>query len=160
MWDSRPSIVYNGSNHSIVTHQGGVKFFDIFFWLIPTPMVITRWDIAIWGVRTTKKPQIWPYFGPRSHNGIQRANLRILKNKVQPAITGAFLSPDAKCYTISESSGQPDSGNLGPTAHRVNLGCQPAAFATQVKISPPDFRPIYLFWPPSRFGLFGHKSQG
>ena len=75
----------------------------------------------------------------------QRANLRILKNKVQHAITGAFLSPDAKCYTISESSGQPDSGNLGPTAHRVNLGCQPAAFATQVKISPPDFRPIYLF---------------
>ena len=146
-----------GSNHSIVTRS---NFLIFFFWLIPTPMVITRWDIAIWGVRTTKKPQIWPYFGPRSHNGIQRANLRILKNKVQPAITGAFLSPDAKCYTISESSGQPDSGNLGPTAHRVNLGCQPAAFATQVKISPPDFRSIYLFGVPSRFGLFGHKSQG
>ena len=90
----------------------------------------------------------------------QRANLRILKNKVQPAITGAVLSPDAKCYTISESSGQPDSGNLRPTVHRVNLGCQPAVFATQDKISPPDFRSIYLFYPPSRFGLFGHKSQG
>ena len=74
----------------------------------------------------------------------QRANLRILKNKVQHAITGAFLSPDTKCYTISKLSGQPDSGNLGPTSHRVNLGCQLVAFATQVKISPPDFRYIYL----------------
>ena len=64
--------------------------------------------------------------------------MRILKNKVQPAITGAFLSPDAKCHTISELSGQPDSGNLGPTAHRANLGCQLAAFATQVKISKPS----------------------
>ena len=90
----------------------------------------------------------------------QRANLRIFKNKVQHAITGAFLSPYTKCYTILESSGQPDSGNLGPTAHRVNLGCQLAAFATQVKISPPDFRSIYLFGVPSRFGLFGQKSQG
>ena len=80
--------------------------------------------------------------------------MRILKNKVQPAITGAFLSPDAKCYTISELSGQPDSGNLGPTAHRVNLGCQPAAFATQVKISPPDFRPDYLFYPPLQIWTF------
>ena len=75
----------------------------------------------------------------------QRAILRILKNKVQHAITGAFFRADTKCYTILESSGQSDSGNLGPTAHRVNLGCQPAAFATQVKISPPDFRSIYLF---------------
>ena len=42
------------------------------------------------------------------------------------------MSLDTKCYTISESSRQPDSGNLGPTAHRVNLGCQLAAFATQI----------------------------
>ena len=74
---------------------------------------------------------------------------RILKNKVQFANTGAFLlSPDTKCHTILESSSQPYSGNLGPTTHnRVNLGCQPPAFATQVKISPSDFRSIYLFTP-------------
>ena len=71
-----------------------------------------------------------------------------------------FLSPDTKCYTISESSDQPNSGNLGPTSHWVNLGCQQAAFAKQFKILKPDFRSIYLFiFSPSRFGLSGHKSQ-
>ena len=78
----------------------------------------------------------------------RRANWRILKNKVQHAITGAFLSPDAKCYTISESSGQPDSGNLGPTAHRVNLGCQPAAFATMSKSYHQTLGSFIFFDPP------------
>ena len=93
-------------------------------------MVITLSEISIWGVRTTKKPQIWPYFGPRAYNEVSEGKLENLKHKVQLAIRGAFLSPDTKCYTISESSGHTESGNLGPTAHRVNLGCQLAAFAT------------------------------
>ena len=58
------------------------------------------------------------------------------------------MSPDTKCYTISESSDQPNSRNLGPTSHRMNLGCQQDAFATQFKILKPDFRSIYLFFLP------------
>ena len=55
-------------------------------------MVITLSEISIWGVRTTKKPQIWPYFGPRAYNEVSEGKLENLKHKVQLAITGAFLS--------------------------------------------------------------------
>ena len=54
---------------------GGQFFFFFFFWLIPTPMVITLSEISIWGVRTTKKPRIWPYFGPRAYNEVSEGKL-------------------------------------------------------------------------------------
>ena len=84
-----------------------------------------------------------PYFGPRANNEVSEGKFENLEKK--HAITGAFLSPDTKSYAVLESSGQPDSDNLGPTAHRVNLVCQLAAFATQVKISPLDFLGTFIF---------------
>ena len=106
-----------GSFQSICTSS---KFLIFFFWLIPTPMVITRWDIAIWGVRTTKKPQIWPYFGPRAHSEVSEGKFQNFEKKVQRAITGAFFNPDTKCHTISESSGQCGFNHVRPIAHRDN----------------------------------------
>ena len=106
-----------GSFHSICTSS---KFLIFFFWLIPTPMVITRWVIAIWGVRTTKKPQIWPYFGPRAHSEVSEGKFQNFEKKVQRAITGAFFNPDTKCHTISESSGQCGFNHVRPVAHRDN----------------------------------------
>ena len=70
IWSS--NLIYNiyGSKHSNVTCQGGGQKIFFFFWLIPTPMVIIITEISIWGVTTTKKPQIWPYFGPKAYNEV------------------------------------------------------------------------------------------
>ena len=83
-------------------------------------MVITRCDIAFWGVRTTKKPQFWPYFGPRAHSEVSEGKFQNKEKKVQRAITGAFFNPDTKCHTISELSGQCGFNHVRPVAHRDN----------------------------------------
>ena len=60
------------------------------------------------------------HLGGQNHEKTQISEGKIEnfeEKKVQHAITGAFLSPDTKCYTILKLSCQADSGNLGPTAH-------------------------------------------
>ena len=62
--------IYMGQNTVMLHVGGGPKFFCQIFRLIPNSMFIIRWEIVIWGVRTTKKPQIWPYFGPKAYNEV------------------------------------------------------------------------------------------
>ena len=66
-----PKIYIHMRQNTVMLHVGGgPKFFCQIFRLIPNSMFIIRWEIVIWGVRTTKKPQIWPYFGPKAYNEV------------------------------------------------------------------------------------------
>ena len=108
------------------------------------------------GVRSTKKPQILPYFGPRAHNEVSEGKLQNFEKKVQCSITGAFFNPDTKCYTILKSSGQCGFDCVRPTAHRENFGHQVYILPDLVKITPPMFVTLYKKTPPPKILFFPH----
>ena len=70
------------------------------------------------GGQTPKK--IWPYFGPRAHNEVSQGKFQNFEKKVQCSFMGALFTPDTKCHTILELSGQCSFHRVRPIAHKDN----------------------------------------